>query len=340
MANLDINYTERINRIMDELPEFVSDFIYNYGQSDKVATKFQYCRDIRDFFQYIVNYKPEFCDKKINELTINDISEVDALDVNRYLAVLKGNGKNGLKNTTLKRRRATLSSMYSFYVNSGKLKANPVLATKPVDIPKKELIYLTNDEQRLLLDTVRTGVNLTNKEASYHELYVDRDSALFLLLLDTGLRVSEMLTTDIIDYDLEKCSVIVQRKGGDIQQLFYSDECSQYLSIYFTKQRAKYRLDDKDMPAFTTINGDRLGVRAVENLVKKYVKACLPEKTKILSPHKLRSSFAMSFYRATNNDILLLKKKLNHKSISTTSIYADADNTEMEKSRSVLQGLR
>jgi site-specific recombinase XerC len=67
---------------------------------------------------------------------------------------------------------------------------------------------------------------------------------------------------------------------------------------------------------------------------------CLPEKARIISPHKLRSSFAMSFYAASDNNILLLKKKMNHKSIQTTNIYAKASDTAMKDSRSLLQGLR
>ena len=78
----------------------------------------------------------------------------------------------------------------------------------------------------------------------------------------------------------------------------------------------------------------------MEKLVKKYVGACLPAKAKSISPHKLRSSFAMSFYTASDNDLLLLKEKLHHKSISTTNIYAKASDTKKEASRNVLQGLR
>ena len=48
----------------------------------------------------------------------------------------------------------------------------------------------------------------------------------------------------------------------------------------------------------------------------------------------------MSFYAASDNNILLLQKKLNHKSITTTNIYAKASDAEMIESRSILQGLR
>ena len=338
MPENKMQYSDKINELLNEMPEFVSDFIYNFGRVENYATKLEYCRDIKVYLEYIVSYLPKHCDKNIKELSIDDVANIEILDINRFLTTLSGNHKE----STVKRKRASLSSMYGFFVATGKMPRNPIAATKTIKIPSKDVIYLTNQEQRVLLDTVRHGTNLHDSVAKVHYIYADRDSAMFLLLLDTGLRVSEMLDTDIIDYNFEECSVVVTRKGGDTQTIYYSDECRDYLEIYFTSQKAKFGLSSKNLkfPAFTTTTGNRLGVRAVEILVKKYVSVCLPEKTRIISPHKLRSSFAMSFYAASDNDILLLKKKMNHKSIQTTNIYAKASDTAMKESRSLLQGLR
>lgn len=340
MATDKVNYSKKINEMLTAMPDFVSDFIYNFGEVEKYGTKFEYCRDIRDFMMYMCNYMPEHSEKRIQDISLDDMCKVKPLDINRYLTLLSGDSDKGLKQTTVKRRRASLSSMYSFLVANGKAPLNPVQATKTIRIPNKNVIYLTNDEQSTLLDCVRYGTDLKDKVAKVHNKYADRDSALFILLLDTGLRVSEMLDTNISDYNLEDHSVVVRRKGGDIQSVYYSDECGYYLKIYFDSQRAKYMTSDTKIPAFTTTTGDRLGVRAVEMLVKKYAEACLPEKARILSPHKLRSSFAMSFYEASNKDILLLQKKLNHKSITTTNIYAKASDEAMRESRGILEGLR
>ena len=340
MANTKINYADKIEKILVELPDFVSDFIYNFGRAQNYATKYQYVRDIKDFLQFMVNYMPEHSEKSLREITLSDMDAVQPISINRYMTLLTGDEGNGCKLTTVKRRRASLSSMYGFFLVNNAVKTNPVLATKPVKIPEKNVIYLTNDEQKLLLETIRTGDKLSDSTAKVHNLYADRDSAMFLLMLDTGLRVSEMIETNIIDYDFKKCSVVVRRKGGDVQNVYYSDECAEYLDHYFSSQRLRYGLPDKDMPAFSTTTGKRLGVRAVETLVKKYVEACMPEKTRLISPHKLRSSFAMSFYEASGNDILLLQKKLNHKSIQTTNIYAKASDQALKESRGLLQGKR
>lgn len=329
---------DKVNELLKEMPEFVSDFIYNFGRIENYATKLEYCRDIKIYLEFITTYLKEYYDKDITDLSLDDVANIEILDINRFLTTLSGNHKE----TTVKRKRASLSSMYGFFVATGKMSRNPIAATKSIKIPNKDVVYLTNDEQRTLLETVRYGTKLNESVAKVHYIYADRDSAMFILLLDTGLRVSEMLSTDIIDYNLEECSVVVTRKGGDTQVVYYSDECRDYLDIYFKSQKVKYELSSSDLkfPAFTTSTGKRLGVRAIEMLVKKYVAACIPEKARIISPHKLRSSFAMSFYAASDKDILLLKKKMNHKSIQTTNIYAKASDSAMRESRSILQGLR
>ncbi len=357
MANDNVNYAEKINELLDEMPDFVADFIFNFRNSTNPSTMLQYSRDIFDFLRFMVNSLPDYDGKEIKDITLDDISNLDRLDLNRYFTLIQSSRdrrftkkRNTLQEknevpmshnaSTVKRLRATLSSMYSFFMMNGKLKSNPA-AIRQNRLPKKNLIYLTNEDQSRLLYTVRTGEKLSGKAAAHHERYVVRDSAMILLLLDTGLRVSEMLSTNIIDYDLEACCVAVIRKGGDADIVSFSDESAEYLQDYFNHQKTKYNISDSQIPAFTTLKGERLGVRAVENLVKKYAEAALGKADgQKITPHKLRSSFAMSFYEASDKDILLLKEKLHHSNINTTNKYAEAAKGKKEESRNLLQGLR
>jgi len=79
------------------------------------------------------------------------------------------------------------------------------------------------------------------------------------------------------------------------------------------------------------LKGTPVCVREIEKLTAKYVKAALPEKTGI-SPHKLRSSFAMEFYGETG-DILTLQERMGHESLNTTNIYAKASKENIRSSR-------
>lgn len=336
-SNADI-----IRELVEEMPDFVSSFIYGFGEVNAHNTKIEYCRDIKRFLDFIVNCVPEYKKKKtsVKDLTLEDLSRLDVLYINNYLTDLSDN----YEPATVKRRKASVSSMYSYFAKSGRIKENPMSVSKKIKLPEHDLIYLTDDEQDALLDTVENGTGLSAAQADYHDQYVQRDTAIIFLFLDTGLRVAEMMNTDMGDYSLEDGYVTATRKGGRTQKVYFSDQCAGYIKTYFDSQKAKFNLkDDQDhFPAFTALSGERLGARAVERLVKKYVAAAFPDKADKdkITPHKLRSSFAMSFYSATDHDILLLKEKLNHKSLNTTSIYARASDTSMQNTRNVLQKRR
>ena len=338
MPDKPITYSELINNLLKDMPDFMVDFVYNTGKS--YSTKLEYCRDAGIFLDFMINYLPEHDGKTRKDITLDDLGNVTVLDVQRFIGIYT---QEDMPLATAKRKRAAISRMFGYFVNIGKLKENPVAKTDPIRVPKGNLIFLSNEEQKLFLDTIRSGEGLDGDAKKKHYLFVQRDSAMFLLMLDTGLRVSEMLGTDIIDFDLDECSVVVIRKGGDRDTVFFSDECKQYLEEYFLQQRSKFKLrktQDLKFPAFTTTTGKRLGVRAVEQLVKNYIALSVPTKYKVMTPHKLRSSFAMSYYEASGHDLVKLKEKLHHANIETTNIYARASKSDMKNTRNILQGLR
>jgi site-specific recombinase XerD len=195
------------------------------------------------------------------------------------------------------------------------------------------------EEQEKLLQTVNYGSGLDDKKMKYHGRYQKRDLALIMLLLDTGMRVSELHGIDLKDLDLDNCSVIVTRKGGNVATLYYSDEVRNLLQDYIDERKSKFPHIGAEEPLFVTLQGNRLAVRSIETLVKKYAVTALPGKGYLISPHKMRSSFAMELYGETR-DILLLQKKLGHTNITATNIYAKASNKDMEDSRNILQQKR
>ena len=149
------------------------------------------------------------------------------------------------------------------------------------------------------------------------------------LFLDTGLRVSELASINVKDLSLDDYSVVVQRKGRNkIQMIYYSDESAEYITDYLNERKARRLIYHGDDPLFISNRGTRISVREIQLMLKKYVAAALPEKAQSISPHKLRSSFAMEFYRSTDKDILTLQKRMGHKSIMTTNIYAKAAEAE------------
>lgn len=325
--------SQKYIELMNALPECTRSYLMTGLSENTLTTKIAYARDIRYFLEFAVNCYPYFPEKSIKEITFDDLERITAEDINVYLFTMKD---QGLGEKTRARKKSAISAMYNYMINAQrKMTYNPVSGSTKIRLPEKDfVIYLTREEQEKLLNTIRYGTGLTKGQLSYHEHYKVRDLAIIFLFLDTGLRVSELNSINVKDVSLDDFTVVVQRKGRNkIQMIYYSDESAEYIKDYLEERKARGDLFHGDDPLFVTLEGNRLSVREIQSMVKKYVAAALPEKTHSISPHKLRSSFAMEFYRASDKDILTLQKRMGHKSILTTNIYAKAADAEIKESR-------
>lgn len=324
---------KKILNACDNLPEACSSFLLETGIERAISTRWAYAQELMWFFDYLISYKPEYCDMKKTDFTLDQIRQISSQDITRYLSIYKSQGK---KERTISRKRAALSSFFDYLLKNRKIEYNPVLAAASVKIHKAdEVVYLDIEEQNRFLDSIDHGTGLTGKAVKHHDKYRLRDVTLITLLLDTGMRVSEVHGIDIKDLDLEDCSVYIVRKGGNKQTIYFSDETATLIDEYIESRRVTCPNLGSEEPLFVTLKGDRLAVRSIEYLVKKYAKAGLPGKGQFITPHKMRSSFAMGYYEETM-DILALQKKLGHESLAATNIYAKATDKKMRETRDIM----
>ncbi len=325
--------SQKYLKLISQLPDCVHSYLMTGLSENTLTTKVAYARDIKYFLEFAVNFYPYFTEKSIKAITMDDLEQITAEDINLYLFTMKD---QGLGEKTRARKKSAISAMFNYMINAQrKLTYNPVSGSTKIRLPEKDfVIYLTREEQERLLNTIRIGTGLSKGQLAYHEHYKVRDLAIVFLFLDTGLRVSELNSINVKDLSLEDFTVVVQRKGRNkIQMIYYSDESAEYINDYLNERKARGDAFHGDDPLFVTLEGNRLSVREIQNMVKKYVAAALPDKMHSISPHKLRSSFAMEFYRASDKDILTLQKRMGHKSILTTNIYAKAADAEIKESR-------
>ena len=110
---------------------------------------------------------------------------------------------------------------------------------------------------------------------------------------------------------------MVTRKGGNVSKLYFGEEVKRALLKFIGAETLSPGL------LFLSIQGNRLCVRAIQNLVAKYAAAATGKK---ISPHKLRSTYGTLLYQATG-DIYLVADVLGHKDVNTTKKHY-ADMTE------------
>ena len=94
------------------------------------------------------------------------------------------------------------------------------------------------------------------------------------------------------------------------------DEVAKALSDYIEGDRKSITpIAGHEHALFLSTQRKRIGIRAVENLVKKYAKQVTPLKK--ITPHKLRSTYGTALYQETG-DIYLVADVLGHKDVNTT----------------------
>ena len=250
------------------------------------------------------------------------MDELQAVDIEEYMEYLKvysddndnlvTNGERGLK-----RKMSALRSFYLYYYKREMIKTYPTLL---VDMPKlhdKAIIRLEADETAQLLDFIeKGGENLTGQQKVYYEKSKQRDLAIVTLLLGTGIRVSECVGLDIEDVDFKNYGIKVVRKGGSEMIVYFGDEVAKALSDYIEGDRKSMTpIAGHEHALFLSTQRKRIGIRAVENLVKKYAKQVTPLKK--ITPHKLRSTYGTALYQETG-DIYLVADVLGHKDVNTT----------------------
>ena len=337
-----IDTTLRLREILKTLPPFAKDFFRAVEPTTSAKTRISYAYDIRVFFNFLIECNPVYSGRTTNQFTLDDLERLEPTDIEEYLEYLKvyqgtddklvTNGEKGLA-----RKFSALRTFYRYFYRLQKIEKNP---TTLVDMPKqhdKAIIRLDSDEVAMLLDFVENcGNQLTGQKKVYYEKTKTRDLAIMTLLLGTGIRVSECVGLDINDVDFKNDGIKVTRKGGNEMVVYFGDEVRDALEEYLiTTRAATTPLPGHENALFLSTQRRRIGVQAVENMVKKYARQVTPNKK--ITPHKLRSTYGTSLYKETG-DIYLVADVLGHKDVNTTKKhYAALDENRRRQAASAVK---
>lgn len=113
-------------------------------------------------------------------------------------------------------------------------------------------------------------ISFPDRKKAYYEKTKTRDLALITLLLGTGIRVSECVGLDVEDLDFKNDAVKVTRKGGNEMFVYFGEEVEKALLDYLEVRESITPIAGHEHALFYSIQRKRMGVQAVENLVKKY----------------------------------------------------------------------
>ncbi len=290
-AYLQRFFTERLGQQMKASPNTVASY--------------------RDTFRLLLRYAS---DQRKKEPTALQVADIDADLVGRFLGDLEKTRRNGARS-----RNTRLAAIRSFFkyvaVNEPQLllHCQRILAMPSKRYVKRAIDYLTRDE----IEAVIAAPDL----ATWHGR---RDRAILVLTLQTGLRVTELVTLTCADIALGAGAHVRCLGKGRKERATPVRKDSVKLLRYWLVERKGQPAE----PLFISNRNTSLSRDAVEDIVRRHVatasKTCSSLQAKRVTPHVLRHSAAMQLLQS-GVDRTVIALWLGHESVETTQMYLHAD---------------
>ena len=272
-------------------------------------TVHNYSRDLNNFSDFLQN---DLQNDLQNGLKVEEIqwARVSSHHVRGFVSARH---RQGISGKSLQRALSAIRTFYHFLIRENQARVNPAIDIATPKTPKKLPSTLDTDQVAQLLNSSTT---------EWHSV---RDHAIMELFYSSGLRLSELVGTDLTSIDLEDSTIRVLGKGRKERIVPVGTAANtavqRWLSIRSKLPKKKSTIQD-DSALFLSENGRRLGQRSVQNRVKAWALARgLPGN---LHPHMLRHSFA-SHILESSRDLRAVQELLGHADISTTQIYTHLD---------------
>ncbi|MBR3003133.1 MAG: site-specific tyrosine recombinase XerD [Clostridia bacterium] len=254
-----------------------------------------YKRDLMQFEEFINE----------NNIKYNKVTEEN---IKQYLKYLTEQGK---KPSTISRTIASIRAFYQFEEKNKKNIINPTDNIQSPKIEKRTPCILTSEEVELLL-----------KQPKDVDLKGTRDKAMLEFAYATGMRVSEIISLNVEDIDLENATALC--KNGRKKRVVPLGKLSlMALKEYMENARNILVKSEKEKALFVNLNGRRLTRQGFWKIIKYYQEQA--NITKDITPHTLRHSFATHLLQ-NGADLKSIQIMLGHSDISSTQVYMQFQN--------------
>jgi len=315
------------------LPAYLYDFFLYLKASVAVSTRLAYLHDIKFFLKYMINESNLSDASSIASIPIEDVANITAKDVNRYLGgycsrylLEKGNQPIVMENNnrSLSRKKSSLSVLFKFLYREEIMPSNITDAFNPIKLPKPQpdaIKRLDIDEARIMFDCVESGKGLSDKEKIYWKKTKYRDLLILILFTTYGLRLRELQQLNVSSFNISRGEFIVYRKRGKESAMPLNKSVEKALKNYIEIERSGYSPKGEDA-LLLSMQKKRLTQRAIRDIVKKYTAIALgTTKDNGYSPHKLRATAATSLIEM-GASIYEVKNLLDHDNVTTTQLYS------------------
>lgn len=271
-------------------------------------------RSYRDTFCLLIPFMARQTRKRIDQLTVEDISSER---LRLFLLDLEQTRNSSIM--TCNQRLAAIHSLAKFieiyspeHIHwCGQIRAIPIKRA-----PRSLISYLTKEEMNALLGASESATPQQR-----------RDHALLLFIYNTGARADEAAQLTIADLNLahaprrDHSSVVIRGKGNKLRRCpLWRQTVNEIIPLIEGRNHSEHVFLNRRRQPIT-----RFGIHTmVERYAQKASKQIPSMKTKRVSPHTIRHTTATHLLQA-GVDINTIRAWLGHVSINTTNIYAETD---------------
>ncbi len=285
---------------MDDLIKNFEEYLKKNKKASE-NTVISYVRDVSGFNRYMCsNYE----NKNLTKCTDENLSS--------YISHLTSNGKS---TSTITRTLASLRAFFAFLMSERIILKNPANVIKCEKKKKALPRILTSKEVDLFLNQPKCD-----------SLKGYRDKAMLELLYATGIRVSELISLNVKDVNLELGLVKCGKDNTERLIPLYTAAISA-ISNYLEMSRPFLLTNTVESALFVNLNGERMTRQGFWKIIKHYGEAA-GISTEI-TPHVLRHSFATHLLE-NGADIMSIKEMMGHSDISSTLIYTKLIKSDLK----------
>jgi len=293
------------------MDQAISEFLSGYFSTNqrKRKTETAYRIDLTQFMTFVGRNVP--------------ITSVRSNTIEEWAATLR---TKGYSPSSTRRKIAALRILCSYWLRKGIMNESPFWRVKlsygrieqlPRSLTQREI-------QALLLKARGSYLELTRKcdwddvrEKPSSNIYrYTRNLAILELMFATGMRVGELSTLDITDFQVEESAFRIQGKGGIDRLAFVVDELSKSTLKKYLEMRRSVRTSN--LALFLNSSGSRISTQGIANLISKLGREANLDRH--ITPHMLRHTVATLLLR-NGVDIRVVQEFLGHASIATTQRY-------------------
>ena len=301
--------------------ELISDFL---DTVEKVNTRKNYSVALEQF----VTYLESTLNTKDTEINIRELKPSTIKKYRTYLAT-GATDKNGkvihYAKSSINQKIFAIESFFNFLVDDRIVEENIVKGVKAYKVDNTFDIFLDKKETEQLLNYLSSMQKQPNERR--FELRKFRAIFMIRLMINTGLRISEVLSIELTDIKEDGSLQINNTKNGKPHIVYLSDTTMDY---YY-----RYLLERKKIKNVTTskllISARGKDMEASKSMVNRELSQyCIEAGIKRISPHKLRHTMSYLFLQ-NGGDVRSLQEQLNHSSIGITGRYTHTTNHDRKR---------